>query len=123
MPTRRRVLIVDDEELVIASFSLVLEAECDVTALTSPTEAFRRLEAGESWDCILCDLQMPELDGVAFLETLQRLRPELVQRLAFMTGGAFTSRVRSFLRRNTRPLVEKPLEPSALRALVRGLAS
>ena len=120
---RWRVLIVDDEQLLIRSFARVLERDHDVTALSSPKEALRRIEAGESWDVILCDLHMPELDGMIFYERLSRARPELASHLAFITGGAFTPRAKAFLATTTRPTIEKPLHPEALRALVKRMAS
>jgi CheY-like chemotaxis protein len=115
---KKRVLILDDEELVLRSFARLLNGGHEVTALTSPKEALRRLAGGETWDAILCDLQMPELDGVEFYEQLVRARPEQAGRLAFITGGAFTPRVKNFLLRNTRPVAEKPLDPPTLKALM-----
>jgi CheY-like chemotaxis protein len=120
---RSRVLIVDDEQLLVRSFTRVLERDHDVTALSSPKEALRRIEAGECWDVILCDIHMPELDGMVFYERLTRARPELATHLAFITGGAFTPRAKAFLATTTRPTLEKPLHPEALRALVRRMAS
>jgi len=119
---RRRVLIVDDEPLLVRSFTRILERDHDVTAFSSAREALRRIEAGESWDVILCDLHMPEMDGMAFFERLSRGRPELAARLVFITGGAFTPRAEAFLKDTTRPTIEKPLHPEALRALVAQMA-
>ena len=118
-----RVLIIDDEELLMRSFARILARDHDVTALCSAAEALRRIAEGESWDVILCDLHMPVVDGVEFFERLHRTRPELVTRLAFVTGGAFTPRAQSFLERNTRPMAQKPVEPEGLRALVRQIAA
>ncbi|HEX7624970.1 MAG TPA: response regulator [Anaeromyxobacteraceae bacterium] len=118
-----RVLIIDDEELLMRSFARILARDHDVTALCSAAEALRRIAEGESWDVILCDLHMPVVDGVEFFERLHRTRPELVKRLAFVTGGAFTPRAQSFLERNTRPMAQKPVEPEGLRALVRQIAA
>jgi CheY-like chemotaxis protein len=119
---RHRVLIIDDEELLIRSFARILGRDHDITALSSATEALRQAAAGESWDVILCDLQMPVVDGVEFFERLHRSRPDLAARVAFVTGGAFTPRAQSFLERNTRPTAQKPVEPEGLRALVRQIA-
>ena len=89
---RLRVLIIDDEELLMRSFARILARDHDITALCSAADALQRIAMGESWDVILCDLQMPVVDGVEFFERLHRTRPELVARLAFVTGGAFTPR-------------------------------
>ena len=120
---RWRVLIVDDEPLLVRSYTRILERDHEVTALSSAKEALRRIEAGESWDVILCDLHMPELDGMAFYERLSRARPEQASRLVFITGGAFTPRAKAFLESTTRPTIEKPLHPEALRALVHRMGS
>jgi CheY-like chemotaxis protein len=120
---RHRVLIIDDEELLIRSFARILGRDHDITALSSATEALRLAATGESWDVILCDLQMPVVDGVEFFERLHRTRPDLTARVAFVTGGAFTPRAQSFLEHNTRPTAQKPVEPDGLRALVRQIAA
>lgn len=119
---RHRVLIIDDEELLIRSFARILSREHDITALSSAAEALHRAASGESWDVILCDLQMPVIDGVEFLERLSRTRPDLVARVAFVTGGAFTPRAQTFLERTTCPTAQKPVEPNGLRTLVRQIA-
>jgi CheY-like chemotaxis protein len=116
--TRCRVLIIDDEELVVRSFSRVLSREHHVTAVFSAADALQRAVEGETWDVILCDLQMPGMDGTRFCEYLERFRPDLLQRLAFVTGGAITSRVQAFLERTKCPVVFKPIEPDQLRAIV-----
>src|SRR6266568_1191096 len=115
---RRRVLIVDDEEILVRAYGRLLERDHDVTALVSAGEALRRIRAGESWDAILFDLQMPELDGIELFEQLELTRPELAGRVAFITGGAFTPRALAFLERNTRPTLSKPIDAEALRELV-----
>ena len=121
--TQYRVLVIDDEELVIRSFARVLGRDHHVTALLCAKDALCRMASGETWDVILCDMQMPDLDGAQFLEQLERVRPELTSRLVFITGGAFTPRMQSFLERNTRPIVLKPVEPDALRAVVNQVAA
>jgi len=115
---RRRVLVVDDEEILVRAYGRLLERDYDVTALVSPAEALRRIQAGERWDAILFDLQMPELDGIELFEQLELTRPELTGRVAFITGGAFTPRALAFLDRNTRPTLSKPIDAEALRELV-----
>lgn len=119
---RCRVLIVDDEQLIVRSFTRILERDHEVTALSSPREALRRIEAGESWDVILCDLQTEELDGMEFYERLNRSRPDLAARLGFITEGPWPPEVRTFLACNTWPTIEKPVDPDGVRAIVARMA-
>jgi len=121
--TPRRVLIIDDEELVTRSFARVLGRDHHVTACSSAADALCRVSSGETWDVILCDLQMPVMDGAEFCERLEHVRPDLMPRLVFITGGAFTPRIRAFLKRTKRPTALKPIGPDELRALVCRVAS
>jgi PAS domain S-box-containing protein len=120
--TRRRVLVIDGEEFVARSFSRILEADHDVTVLSSPEEALRCAQAGESWDVILCDLHMGELDGMEFYERLNSMRPDLGTCLGFITRGPWPPEVRSFLAGSAWPIIEKPLVPDDVRAVVGRMA-
>lgn len=116
-PPRGRVLILDDDPLVGRSMARLLQGSHEVTVLTSPGEAVARLERGERWDAVLCDLMMPELSGMDVEERLAKAAPDVLPRIVYLTGGAFTDRARKFLA-DGRPYLEKPVEAPALRARV-----
>jgi PAS domain S-box-containing protein len=116
-PPRGRVLIIDDDPLVGRSMARLLQSAHEVTVCTSPGEALARLERGERWDAILCDLMMPELSGMDVEERLATSAPDVLPRIVYLTGGAFTDRARKFLAEG-RPFLEKPVEAPALRARV-----
>jgi CheY-like chemotaxis protein len=88
-----------------------------VTVVTSPLEVLRRATAGERWDVVLCDLMMPELSGMELEARIAAAAPDLVARMTYLTGGAFTERSQAFLAEG-RPWLEKPVDPAALRAHV-----
>jgi CheY-like chemotaxis protein len=113
---RGRVLVIDDESLVARSLARLLAAH-EVTVLTSAVEALSRAVAGERWDVVLCDLMMPEMDGVELERRLAVEAPDLVPRIVYLTGGAFTDRSRDFLA-GGRTHLEKPVAPAVLRAKV-----
>lgn len=116
-PPRGRVLIIDDDPLVGRSMARLLQAAHEVTVISSPADALARLQRGERWDAILCDLMMPELSGMDVEERLQKSAPDVLPRIVYLTGGAFTDRARKFLAEG-RPFLEKPVEAPALRARV-----
>ncbi|HZH79455.1 MAG TPA: ATP-binding protein, partial [Archangium sp.] len=123
-PFRRgRLLIIDDEPLVVATLVRTLAREHDVLSFTSARQALERLRAGEPCELILCDLMMPELTGMELHATLARENPALAERMLFLTGGAFTEATRAFLDSTRQPWVEKPFEPEALRTRVNELLS
>jgi CheY-like chemotaxis protein/two-component sensor histidine kinase len=118
-PRRANVLIVDDEQALLTALKRALKREHEVEGFVSAAEALERFRAGQRFDVILCDLMMPEMSGMDLYEQLRNEVPEQAQRMVFLTGGAFTSRARDFLRDVENPRLEKPVEIEALRALVR----
>ena len=121
--TRRRLLIIDDEPQVLSALRRLLQREHDVEVESEAQAALARLERGERFDLILCDLMMPRMSGVEFLGAVKVARPDLAPRVVFMTGGAFTEEARAFLREVPNPFLDKPIDPDRLRALVREVAN
>ncbi|WP_309896154.1 ATP-binding protein [Archangium sp.] len=116
---RGRVLVIDDEPMLCSAVERILRAHHDVVLTTLAAEALPRLEAGEQFDLILCDLMMPRMNGMDFHAALQRLRPDLTGRVIFLTGGAFTQQAKAFLERVPNRRVEKPFNSRALLAVTR----
>ena len=75
----RRVLLVDDEPLLVDSTRRLMERlGFRVTAFTDATLALRAFEATpDAWDVVLTDLTMPELTGLDLARRVHTLRPKL----------------------------------------------
>jgi PAS domain S-box-containing protein len=115
---RGRILVVDDEPMIVKIVKRTLSAEHDVVALDRAPDALGRIEQGERYDVILCDLIMPVMTGMEFYESLGVVAPDQVSKVVFLTGGAFTLRAREFLDKVPNIRLEKPFELSALRSMV-----
>ncbi|MBT8337122.1 MAG: response regulator [Gemmatimonadetes bacterium] len=63
---RARLLVVDDEAMVIRVLGRVMErAGFDVTVLTDPREALRQIrENPQGYDVMLTDMSMPGMTGI-----------------------------------------------------------
>jgi PAS domain S-box-containing protein len=122
-PARRaRVLVIDDEPLVRKTIERSLLDQHDVVCAASATEAVARIEAGERFDLVLCDLMMPEMTGMAVEARLRETAPGMARRMAFLSGGAFTVEAADFLRTvGPHRTIEKPFLPDDLRRRVRAL--
>ena len=119
-PGRRRVLIIDDEARVGEALSRFLGREFAPEAVTSAQAALARLRdpAIAPYDAILSDLMMPDMTGMEFFEVLQAERPDLAERVIFLTGGAFTQQTRTWMTTMNNPWIEKPPDLQALRAAI-----
>jgi signal transduction histidine kinase len=119
-PARRRgrVLVIDDETMITSAVSRTLSREHDVTPSLSASDAVQRIQNGERYDVILCDLMMPQMTGMDLHATIARIAPDQAERIVFLTGGAFTPTAREFLERVPNPRIEKPFGTLQLRAMV-----
>lgn len=99
----------------------MLSSAHDVVCLTSARDALHRIRTGERFDIILCDLMMPDVTGMDLHTALSAEAPEQAQKMAFMTGGAFTQRAHEFLDRVCTPYIEKPFDSQSLLRFVNSL--
>ncbi|HMI84922.1 MAG TPA: response regulator [Polyangiaceae bacterium] len=115
---RARVLVVDDEPRIGSAIARILDPAHEVTAVYTARDAIRRLERGEQYDVILCDILMPQMSGYDLYRSLEQIAPQFVNRIIFMTGGPFSTRGAGFLDSVPNARLEKPFSPEALRTLV-----
>gem|GEM_PF-1112268 len=117
-----RVLLIDDEAAVGRSLVMLLAPENDVIAVTRAEDALARLADGERFDAIVCDLMMPDINGIELYARISRVAPDYASRIIFMTGGAFTPQAREFLASLDRPHLEKPFTEVELRRAIESVA-
>jgi PAS domain S-box-containing protein len=111
------VLVVDDERSIGGALGRMLRGH-DVTIVTSAKDALEIIHGGKHFDVILSDLMMPEMSGMEFYDELTRRAPQLVDRVVFISGGAFTPTANAFFDRVPNVRIEKPFDPQSIRALV-----
>ena len=72
----QRMLIIDDDEIVLGSCRRIFSEEgFDVVITSSPNEGLK-LAADSKFDVILCDWQMPGFDGMDVVEEVHRRSPD-----------------------------------------------
>jgi signal transduction histidine kinase/CheY-like chemotaxis protein/PAS domain-containing protein len=120
-PAPARVLLVEDEADVAELLADILRrAGFETVHAPSAEAALHELGTGD-FAAILSDLAMPGLGGRGLHTALEASRPELLRRLAFVTGDTMGPSARAFLDATGRPRLEKPIAPGELRTLVRRL--
>ena len=79
-PDRKRILIVDDDEKLAALLQeslRTLDEGYDVVTAGGTDEALAKLSK-RSFDLVITDLMMPEVDGLQLLEALKAINPSIV---------------------------------------------
>ena len=79
--TKRRIIFVDDEPMVLKGLQRTLRkmrGEWEMTFTSSSKEALDILGAG-SFDVIVSDLRMPEMDGMQLLAEVKSKHPQVVR--------------------------------------------
>jgi len=83
---KKKILLVDDDEIILSHAKLILDSEYEVIAVKSGKEALKLLLQGLVPNLILLDIIMPNMDG---WEIFNRLKNILVLQkvpIAFVTS-------------------------------------
>ncbi len=113
------VLVVEDDPSVLRSHTKLLEhGGFVVLSAVNGVEAFEHLRT-EDVDAILCDVDMPTLNGTGFFEQLEELQPEMASRVVFVTGHTDAPETRKFLEQTGQPFLGKPTQDDELVTAVR----
>jgi PAS domain S-box-containing protein len=117
-PGQRSILIVDDEPEIRSTLAEILAgAHHRVVAVSSGREALKRLQV-ETFDVILTDIRMPDIDGRALYQEILVRWPGLAARVVFITGDTLASTLREFVSESGQPVIEKPFLPADVRRVV-----
>jgi formate/nitrite transporter len=108
----KRMLIIDDEEVVLKSCSKIFTGEgFDVVITTSPQEGLR-LAANSPFDIILCDWKMPAFNGMDVVEELDRRSPDST--VVMISGYPTVGRATEAMKRGAMDYVSKPFTPDEI---------
>ncbi len=108
-----RILVIDDEPEMLRSYQKMLQrAGYQVHCLTGAPEALKHLEQDAAFSAIICDLKMPEMDGMAFFEALQERYPFLP--VIIVTGHGSLEQGIKAVKRGVFDFIEKPFSTKKL---------
>jgi putative nucleotidyltransferase with HDIG domain len=117
MPAER-ILIVDDEEAIREIvFSMLTMAGYRCQQASSGVEALAILESGESFELMLSDLMMAEMDGIALLERTKERYPDMP--VVMVTAVHDISVALAAIRNGAYDYLLKPFEREQLLAIAR----
>ena len=109
MSDKRKILIVDDDEVVRLSYLRSLESvSCSVEAASSGEEALQTMEQSPV-DVVLLDMRMPGQDGLSVLRTIKQKWPE--SEVVIITGYPTVASAKEAVRLGAYDYLAKPIGP------------
>lgn len=116
MAATAKILVIDDEEILLKSCSRALEpAGYHVFTAGNSQEGFNLL-AKEQFDLVLSDLKMPRLDGIETLRTIKENWPGT--EVIIMTGHGTVNTAVSAMKLGAYDYIEKPFTPETINIIV-----
>ncbi|MBT3994391.1 MAG: response regulator [Chloroflexi bacterium] len=113
--TKLKILAVDDERSVTMLLNRALVAQGhDVDVAHDGAEALRTIFLND-YDAILLDVRMPGLGGPEVFRSIEVLRPDLADRVLFITGDTVSPDTRTFLEQTRVDVLHKPFSLEELR--------
>jgi DNA-binding NtrC family response regulator len=115
-----RILLIDDDEWIRDSLSLFFENEgCHLLALETAEEGLEEINR-KSYDIIITDYKLPGMDGLEFLERINRSHPDVLTMMITAYGSkdvflkARKTRVQEFI---DKPFTIEAIEDSLSRLI------
>ena len=104
----KTILLLEDEEALGDIIKNFLEENLyRVTWVKDGVEGIKQIMHSE-YDCILCDVMMPNFPGDMFYLAVQRINADMCKRFIFMTGHRGYPKVDQFLRQVKALTLYKP---------------
>jgi serine phosphatase RsbU (regulator of sigma subunit) len=118
-PKAPRVLIVDDDDLIVATLRSLFQLETDyeIQGFTEPEAALQEVER-QPIDLVISDFLMPRMNGVEFLKKVKQLQPD-VNRILLTGFADKENAIRAINEVGIYHYLEKPWNNQDLLLLVR----
>ncbi|MCB0338799.1 MAG: response regulator [Bdellovibrionales bacterium] len=113
-----RVLMIDDEPSVLFALKLLMEAlGYEVTTADSGADGLEILStATESFDYVLCDLKMPNLNGLEVLSRVREISPSTP--FVLMSAHATQGEIQQAQALGISGFLGKPFTPDEIKKLI-----
>lgn len=114
-----KILVIDDEPGILKACARMM-SQHDVTTCVESSEALDLIVKGD-FDAIFCDIMMPKLSGIQLYDEVTRAAPDKADLMVFITGGAFSPDVETFLATHADNHLFKPFDRADLLQAVDGV--
>ena len=114
----KRILIVDDDEMVLMALEELLRPEgYEVRAVSSGTEALKSLDQ-EDYDLLMLDIIMPEMDGFELCKRIRERQNYGEKPIVFLTAKSRDEDRAQGLEAGANLFLSKPISPEKLLGII-----
>jgi len=112
-----KILVVDDDAIVVKSCRRILEAEgFEVTTVPSADEGLEKIKYYD-FDLLLMDVKMPKHDGLFLMREIKKHWPDIP--IIVMSGYPTPETIADVLKLGATQFIPKPFRPDELTKSVR----
>jgi len=112
-----RILVIDDEKGIRNTLKEVLEYEGHQVDVAGNGPEGLELFRGSNYDIVLCDIKMPEMDGIEVLEKLNAYSPDAP--VIIISGHGNIDTAVEAIKKGAYDFIEKPLDLNRLLVTMR----
>jgi DNA-binding NtrC family response regulator len=116
MKKSARILVVDDEAEMLSGCAKILKALGHQTLLAQNGVTAQKLLQEEELDLVLCDLLMPDIDGIDVLRSAQKYTPNTP--VVIFTAYGTIDRAVAAMKEGAFDFIEKPFEADYLKVVI-----
>ncbi|MBN1824096.1 MAG: response regulator [Endomicrobiales bacterium] len=108
----KKVMLVDDDEGVLALLSATLEREGILTYCTDGAQKALKKLSEEFFPVVITDIMMPDMDGLELLEKIKEISSDT--QVIMITAYATLDSAITALKRSAASYIKKPFDPDEL---------
>ncbi len=116
---KKRILVVDDEKYILEFFVDVFQSlPLPIDTANNGQMALEKME-NLQYDVVITDYRMPQMNGKELFNWIKEHRPELANRIVFVTGDTVSNETRSFFEENLCRFLAKPFKIEEVKEVIR----
>jgi PAS domain S-box-containing protein len=117
----KRILVVDDEEVIVELYVQLLQAlGHSIDTASTGLEALRKIEQN-TYDLVISDIKMPKMNGIQLFEKAALAKPGMRNRFIFITGDMNSLTSQQFSTITDHPCLIKPVNIEKIESTIREL--
>jgi two-component system NtrC family sensor kinase len=114
----KRILVVDDEKYILEFFVEVFQGlPMHVDTADNGRTAMHKMKESD-YDLIVTDFRMPQMSGKQLFSWVKETRPQLTNRIVFVTGDTISVESRTFFENNHTRFLAKPFKIEEVKAVI-----